>query len=156
MKIRKATTEEIFAIANLAKNLDEYYEKQVKIFDKWAIPNLQRYINHIENLFDQGYTVLIAIEDDGLVVGYIAGKTFIYDYDGKVHGKIEELFVREEYRHKGIGGRLEDEIEDAFRENNAVGIFASVFTRNVNSLRFHQNRGFETVEEYIDLHKDLK
>ncbi len=154
MIIRKASKNEIVAIATLAKGLDEYYKKEVKIFDKWDMPGLQKYVAHIENLIKNDYIILIAIENDE-IVGYIAGKTFTYDYDGKLHGKIEELFVNEKYRNKGIGTKLEDDIENNFKEKGAVGVFASVYTKNDMSLKFHENRGFRAIEEYIDLHKDL-
>lgn len=55
---------------------------------------------------------------------------------------INYLFVSENFRHKGIATKLYIKVEEYCIKNNIKEILLDVFENNTNSIKFHNNIGF--------------
>ncbi|MBN1572179.1 MAG: GNAT family N-acetyltransferase [Deltaproteobacteria bacterium] len=65
----------------------------------------------LENCFsDESRLLLVAVDKTGEVVGYSAVHWLSYLVFGGTEGYVAELYVREDLRDRGVGGRLLDEV----------------------------------------------
>lgn len=64
-------------------------------------------------------------------------------------GYIEGIFVKEEYRKKGIAKKLLEHSYLYFKENNISEVGSDVLIDNINSQRFHEAVGFKEVEKIV-------
>lgn len=83
-------------------------------FVKYALPNSTIHI----------------FEEDDIVKGFV----------GVVNGKIEGIFVKEEYQSSGIGRKLLDELK---KSNKTLTL--SVFQKNERAIKFYQKNGFNII-----------
>ncbi len=102
-----------------------------------------------EDLIGSAESLYIAIVSDGTDVGYCIASV---DDDGT--GEIDSLYLKQEYRSKGLGRQL---VESALRwldDNNARKKMVVVLERNTEALAFYERIGFRprNVElEYTDI-----
>lgn len=75
-------------------------------------------------------------------------KTYVYAENDEILGfisiydnEIKALYVKEEHRGKGIGGKLINYCRDNLEENTEV--FVKVFEKNMNSIIFFSKRQFK-------------
>ncbi len=140
IKIRKMKHEDIsgvFQLENLWKEEEISY-----IFE----PFTEEYFVQSMTKFNDYHLVAV---DNNQVVGYING--FIDNNgDKRVFNKneeflmIENLYVREEYRNKKIGGLLIEQIMSNARKNGITRFAVSTDTKDMKSiLRFYENHGFK-------------
>jgi GNAT superfamily N-acetyltransferase len=84
--------------------------------------------------------------------GQLAGFARWEEREGAFFGR--ELFVRPEYRDRGIGTRLQEEVERQVREAGADAFFISVVPHNHHMLAFAHRRGYDTLNT-VELRKEL-
>ena len=108
MRIRNATNEDYEQVFKLAKKLSTSFEVDKKEFDKI-------YTTIVE---DKNISFIVA-EIDDVIVGYcLSFHHFTFYANGNVTW-VEEIFVDEVYRSKGIGLKLMDEIERLAKLKNS-------------------------------------
>lgn len=121
------------------KNFEEEIDKQLHQFNK-------KNCEYIQKNSKEGQTNTkkynIAIYDKERLIGGAIG--FIrYEWYF-----LEELWIKEEYRQKGIGTKIINEIEKIARENNALGI--RVETWSFQARGFYEKMGFVVYAEFED------
>lgn len=79
----------------------------------------------------------IVAEINGFVVGFVVG--FLTSSNT---GRIFSLAVLPEYRNRGIGGALLDEIRNYFKEMKAREVILEVRSGNRKARMFYERRGF--------------
>ena len=86
---------------------------------------------------------LWVIDLDGAPVGYVV-LTFGYsfEYEGR-DALIDELFVKEELRGRGIGRQTIDFLSEACRSLGIRALHLEVDHDNTNAQRLYRNSGFE-------------
>ena len=99
--------------------------------------------HYYENRKDN--TKLLFAYDGEKVVGYVFG--IIDNSEAYLNNKllIDALFVKEEYRKKGIAKKLMSEIEKWGKENNAKIAELTVCKENEKALNLYNSLGFETI-----------
>lgn len=130
-----------------AKDFESVYQfvcdLQSKIFDKEILKRL-----YLENLRKKDNFYLVAAQDE-LLIGYLSCHIqVLLHHAGKV-AEIQEIFVLPEYRSRGVGKLLVDEIKH--RTNKAGAIQLEVTTRVIRekAIAFYRRESFE------DSHKKL-
>ena len=73
-------------------------------------------------------------------------------YSLEFHGRyavIDELFVREQYRGKGIGTRALEILREIAREQGVTVLRLEVERKNVNAHELYKKAGFEDNDRYL-------
>lgn len=131
-------------------------ELQSSYFDQSSSPELREvrqdrnvkksyedYINYVEKIKDDSWKIFLAKSNSGKFVGFIIG-SIETDEDmvlGKM-GKIEDWFVGEQLRGKGIGKELYNKLEKWFREKGCQQVLSETWYGNELSIDAHQRMGF--------------
>lgn len=97
--------------------------------------------------------VVVVAEKGDKVVGVLLGSFCLdIDWEGKT-GKIDAVFVDEEYRRKGVGSRLLQQFVSIAKKKGAKAVKSRVNDKNFDAQKFHESQGFsraETFEYFID------
>jgi len=56
---------------------------------------------------------------------------------------ISNVWVKKEYRNKGIGKNMYDTVIEHCKVNNIKEIWLNIFNNNIKSIIFHEKFGFE-------------
>lgn len=121
------------------KLADEFYHSEAVLH---PVPK-----RNIEATFDElmrsdVYTECFIIESDGSVAGYaLISKTFSQEAGGYVIW-VEELFIRPEYRGKGLGNKFFDFL---FCERPAARYRLEIEPDNVRAAALYKRRGFDVL-----------
>ncbi len=96
----------------------------------------------VERFLSQDIYTLLAI-NDGEVIGYISGEIKINPqkkYD--IFGYIEDFFVTNKYRRKGIGKLLLKKMKENFLQKKCkyISLFCNI--NNTRSIKFYTREGF--------------
>ncbi len=74
-------------------------------------------------------------EVEGLMVGIITGKSYYKEVN------IEDLIVKENYRHEGIGKGLIEQVEEYFKDKDFENI--NLTTYEFQAVEFYKKQGYE-------------
>ncbi len=142
LKIRQAEESDIPKILSMIKELAEYE----KLLDKVQTSEEDlRKVIFGENKFVE---VLIAEYDNKICGQTIFFKNFS-TFVGRPGYYIEDLYVKPEFRGKGIGKALLDEVINKAKENNFGRVEWVVLDWNVSAIEFYKNRGAFPLNEWI-------
>lgn len=142
IKIRQAEKKDISSILSMIKELAEYEKLLHKV--ETTEHHLEKVIFG-ENKFVE---VLIAEYDNKICGQTIFFKNFS-TFVGKPGYYIEDLYVKPEYRGKGIGKALLDAVIDKAKENNFGRVEWVVLDWNTSAIEFYKNRGAFPLNEWI-------
>ncbi len=92
----------------------------------------------------QGYPVLVAVDDDGTVLGYASFGDW-RAFDGYRHTVEHSVYVQRDQRSGGVGTALMLELIDRARTLGKHVMIAAIEARNDASIRLHHKLGFEAV-----------
>jgi ribosomal protein S18 acetylase RimI-like enzyme len=108
---------------------------------KYADPKVS--MKHaVDEMFDGSHISFIA-EKDGEIIAFIGGK--INELVYKVHNKegyIDDWFVKETYRSKGIGKKLYDALTLEFKKLGCTHLAIGAYCENKQALDFYRKLGF--------------
>lgn len=100
----------------------------------------------IENyLKDPDYIVFVA-DDGGLLRGYISGK--INEKKGRVYDKegyLENWYMEEDYRSKGIGKKLFNRLVEEFKKLNCTHIEVGALSDKPEIIKIYEHLGFTKI-----------
>jgi ribosomal protein S18 acetylase RimI-like enzyme len=143
MKVREASMEDIKFIESLSMKLmnyhlqfDEYYRSRHENVDP----------SYFERLIKSEDSNLFVAEDNGIIVGYLAGKIEkrapVFEVDKR--GWIDSAYVLKEYRGRGIGKELTERMLEWFKEKGIKCVEVSVDARNQVGYGLWKSLGFKT------------
>lgn len=118
------------------RHLDRLYEIEIKCFEREAFTKQQ-----IANLLTNYNAVGLIAKLNGEIVGFVIG--MLYADDDRIVGHILTVDVLPEYRRRGIGLRLLEEIEKIFRGKGANVSVLEVREDNIAALRLYQKLGYK-------------
>ncbi|MCD6225943.1 GNAT family N-acetyltransferase [bacterium] len=130
MIIRNATRRDKKEISELYYELHPIEEKENK--EKGLLVPIE--ISRIKPLF-------LVAEEDKKVVEFIWAHFIQYGFFK--YGSIDELFVKKEFRGKGIGKRLVEEAVRKLQKMNAKIILVGTEKENKEAINLYQKVGFE-------------
>lgn len=93
--------------------------------------------------------LFLVVESDGRIVGSVIG-----GYDGR-RGLIYHLAVAGDFRQRGIGSQLLDEIEARLRAKGCLKCYLMVTPDNPEAERFYQKRGWHFMDYVRPYGKEL-
>ncbi|MEM3695113.1 MAG: GNAT family N-acetyltransferase [Candidatus Bathyarchaeia archaeon] len=142
VEIRKAGPEDLSAIVGLARELS----KSESAMDPMVTP-VSRFQDPawiLKNIEKDNAAVFVATFN-GEVVGYVLGwVSQPWDYKSE-RGYICDCFVRENYRRRGVGKALCQEILKWFRSRNVNCVEVDIYADNVASIELFRSLGFKEV-----------
>ena len=146
MQIRKAKLTDIKQVTNLCLAMQEYHvafdegftlTKNAREGIAWFLKRCVR----------SRTKLLIVAEDDGRITGYtlamLSSRPPIFRR--REFGFIEDVFVSEEYRHKGIAKLMLEAAYLWFRKRGVSEVVLTVHTKNKLGVTVWEKEGFETV-----------
>lgn len=111
-------------------------------------PNIKAGFEEIEEYLSNGFPVYAA-----LINGEYAGYA-VYRVDGEVVW-VESLFVKEEYRRRGVATALHKKAEEIAASYGDETVYNYVHPNNHRMIEFLRNRGY-TVLNLIEIRKPYK
>lgn len=118
-------------LEKLPENIYEF--EKLKDIDETIELELTKYFDWIS---------FVAVEEEKLV-GFIVGRVL-----DKAHkeieriGHIEEFFVVESERKKGVGGRLYDRLINEFKEEGCNVVSTDSYVANTSAVEYYLKKGF--------------
>ncbi len=104
--------------------------------------------------------IIFFAEENHLLIGVIVGVIEKQEKDNLLEciptktGRVQELFVDQQYRSKGVGKLLIKNMEDYFKKKKCTIIKVEVFAPNAKAQQFYGHFGFEN--RVIDMIKVIK
>jgi len=118
-----------------------------EILDKEIIEEI--FNNNIKN---PNYYYLIAENLDGKM-GFITFHTqYLLHHSGLV-GEIQEFYVTQNFRNKGIGRKLIDEIMEIADQNNLKSIEVTTNKKRIENIAIYENLGFNLSHNKFTIYK---
>lgn len=143
MKIRKATNKDLDILTHFwfeEEKSNKRFHKHMKL-RKNARELIYNFLRESFNKHD--YICLIA-EDNmdilGVIQGHIAKGYFLYDTDK--FGHLATIFVKEEYRRKGIAKKLIERMMKWFKSKNIETVDLYVYSQNKDALKTWKRLNF--------------
>jgi GNAT superfamily N-acetyltransferase len=142
ISLRFAEEEDIPIIFSLIKELAEYE----KLIDKLTVTEEMLK----ENLFGKRkYAEVIIAEIDGKTVGQALFFHNFSTFIGKPGIYLEDLYVKREYRGKGIGKALLNKLIEVAKERNCGRVEWVVLDWNKSAIDFYRKLGAEEMSGWL-------
>ena len=98
--------------------------------------------DYLDSFYENEDNIIFVAEHNNKVVGFLSVNN--YKEDGYIY--LDDYYIREEYRGKGIGSELMNMAISYAKEDHVDRIMTHVESANKSSIDFYKNRGFQTEE----------
>lgn len=151
VRIRAARLEDAAALLAIYA---PYVEKTAITFE-YDVPSVREFRERIKGVLVQ-HPYLVA-EKDGAILGYAYAGPF-HSRAAYAWGVETSIYVNQEKKRMGLGGRLHRALEDVLREQGYLNMNACIavpeqddeyLTRN--SVQFHEHLGYRVVGEFTQV-----
>ena len=150
MNIRQALPTEWQQLQTLNDEVfaDNYkYDPDLK--RDWAMsPEGERYFKEL--ISDPSQCCFFA-EDNGKLVGYIAAAPKEISYRNSKYLEIDNMGVSPEYRGKGVGTMLIEEVKKWAKENGYNKLFVNSYFKNTSTINFYKKNGFNEIDVSLEM-----
>lgn len=98
--------------------------------------------HYMANIRNENYIYLVAVNETNAIIGYISchGQILLH-HCGKVY-EIQELFVTETYRHKGVGQVLMQSLKEELSLQEVRSLEVTANINRVKTHEFYRKSGF--------------
>jgi ribosomal protein S18 acetylase RimI-like enzyme len=93
--------------------------------------------------------IFIAENENHVFLGYVWVGEGTNMMTGRKHGFIYDVFVKEEFRRRGVGKILLEKAENYCRERGLPRILLMVSVNNVTATRLYNTMGFKAEQTYM-------
>ncbi len=152
--VRKAAINDLKIIQDLNHKLFLWdYDRDPNLKTEW--PYQEAGENYFKRRITGEHGVCFVAEQDGRIVGYVAGsvKKEIDKPDTILRSELENIYIEDDSRNKGIGKLLTQELIEWCKANGAENIIVSAYYHNKDAISFYENSGFKPYT--ITLEMDL-
>lgn len=150
--IRKATVNDLEDILLLSDGLtlaDLPYDKEVDV--NWAHTEIGR--KFYEDKINEVNGVCMVAEFNKKLVGYmVAWKKDVASYRKVTVAELGNIFVKEEYRSKGVGKKLMEAFKDWAKQLKVDKVAVNVFALNEKGIAFYKREGFLPQDLTLEMH----
>lgn len=91
-------------------------------------------------------------EEDSAVLGALFAREKIWWNNSEIY--VEEMFIRPELQHQGLGGQLMQRVEDEVRSRGLAGITLSTI-RYASAAEFYRRHGFADCGHVLLMAKEI-
>jgi len=129
--------------------------KQFKRFDDGGKKYRDWLVREVQKL---NGAILMACEGNK-VVGFIAGYVVPHDEPDRetrikaLPGSIQDIYVREEYQSRGIGGKLMAAFEAYLKSKGCDEVWVDAFIPNPRSVKFYEREGYTS--QFVEMLKKI-
>lgn len=135
------------------KEFDKKYNKQVNEFiisifvDEYGFEECRKELEEQDNYtyIKNGGNFWIAVNENDDVVGTMALRKHSDD-----EMELKKLYVRSDYRGKGLSKELYGKVMDVSKEKKVQRIFLGTYNKLETAVNFYKKRGFELYDEKDD------
>lgn len=146
MNIRKAKIKDLKDVVELSYKSAIYHKKLTLYYD------IDKDVKNIlskslrKNIYSSNSCIFIA-EENNKIIGYLLAFKVNRPEMFKVKkaGLIADVFIKEEYRRKGIGDKLVKECFDWFKGDKISFVEINVEVSNKQAMNFWNKKGFKDV-----------
>ncbi len=145
IKIRKATIHDVSAIFELVKKLALYEKKKTEDI-KLSEDKIMQH-----GFGDKRYFNILVAEIEKNIIAYAL---YFFTYAATAGAPIlylEDLFILEEYRNKGIGRQLLSVLANIAISENCCRMEWHVFNWNESAIKFYESLGAELKPDLIQI-----
>lgn len=142
--IRQAGVKDLGDVLRL--NLD-LFKKEYKEYDKslnlrWVYKDGKKYFKD-RIIKKDGFVEVVEI--DGKIIGYLCGGISEREFYRKKakYAKLENMFIQDNFRGKGIDARLVKNFIDWCKKNKIGYISVTTSVQNKQAINFYRNTGFK-------------
>ena len=136
--ITKATEKDFPEILSMIKELAKYEKAPEKVTN-----NLQKMLQEKE------YFHAFIAKKDGTAVGFALFFFAYFTWTGKSL-YLDDIYVKKEYRNKGIGKQLINKVIEFAKENNCSRIRWQVLNWNTPAIEFYKKLGANISDEWLN------
>ena len=120
------------------RDLDRLYEIETECFRREAFTRTQ-----IAQLLSGYNSIALVARVEGQIVGFVIGEIYI---DGRVlQGHICTIEILPNFRRRGIGEKLLQEIEELFKQKKVKASALEVREDNVPAIELYRKLGYEKI-----------
>lgn len=150
MNIRVANEKDVDSIVELAYQFEDYLDELESTPESERIPK-----HRIKEVLSVGFSdpkhvILVAQENDGII-----GFSDFWVYPEFIHGGpsayLNNLFITEEFRRKGIGSKLLGETIKKAKEMDAVALHISILPENIIAQNFYKKNDINWEIKMLEL-----
>ncbi|MEZ0249038.1 MAG: GNAT family N-acetyltransferase [Thermoproteus sp.] len=144
--IRAALESDVDAVADLIarlKRLNGEFDPLLKPVDDLVSASK----DYAKSKISSPTSVVLVAEIDGKVIGVVVGD--VEDrlfYEPRLAGVIREFYILPEFRRKGLGKRMMNEVIDALKRKGAQMIMADFPALNEIAVEFYKKLNFRPIE----------
>jgi GNAT superfamily N-acetyltransferase len=151
--VRKAKPNELRAVQDLNHELFEWDTRHADLLkNTWAYEEGESYF---KGMIDGVIGVCFVAEVSGILVGYLVGSIQTAEsYRPIQRAELENMFVRQEYRGRGIGTALIKTFLSWSLEAGMPRVFVSSFASNTAAQGFYKKNGFEPYSIELEMKLD--
>lgn len=129
-------------------NFVETYIKAYKDLENYKYETKREIKNYFKWLYKRDKEGFIVAEENGNPVGFAVGDTNWINFEGEKVLEIHEIFVLPEFRNKGIGSKLLNELLNYGIKKGRKLAELWVGKTNYKAIDFYKNFGFKEVGEW--------
>ena len=145
--IKEATVEDSKKVGETFDLYRQFYKKD---------PDKIASIEYIKQRLTNKESIIFFVEEDNVCIGIVQ---LYVTFDSLELSKkiiLYDLFVRSEYRKKGIGAMLMDASKDFAKNNEISGIELSTAISNGTAQRLYESLGYERDNEFYNYYLSTK
>ncbi len=148
--IRPATTDDLQVVQSFNKQLFEFEHRFNGSYNlEWAYSENGK--NYFLTRINTDSGIVTVAEQNSECVGYICGFLDTYSFrTANPIAEIENMFVLEGYRAKGIGRKLVEEFVRDAKRKGARRIRVGVLVQNTTAVGFYKKLGLKDAEVYFE------
>ena len=147
LEIRFADTNDVQLILDFIKEFAKYE----KLLD--SVTATEELL--FENLFSKKYAEAIIVELGEKPVGFAIFHRSFSGFLGKPNIYIEDFFIKEDYRRKGIGKRVLSFIVELARERKCGRVEWCALDWNTSAIDFYKSTGAKLMDDLISFRLDV-
>lgn len=146
VKIRNASSLDLDEIVKMRLSLQKHAEKANPLIWRYTDERKRLIRQELEEHFKDENNLILIAEAKGEIVGLIHGAAqHRTDYIPNDIGNILTIYVHENFRRRGIGSRLVQEVCRFFRSRNVQEVYLRYVLGNKEAEKFWARLGFKPI-----------
>lgn len=151
MHIRKVRSDEWAALQFLNNEVfidNAKYDPD--IIENWAFSDAgKKYFQELVN--DEASVCLVAENEAGKLVGYIAASPKPFSYRKSKYLEVDNMGVVPEYRSQGVGAKLMDACKSWAKDHGYQRLFVVSYFKNSKAVAFYKKCGFGEIDTSLEM-----
>ncbi len=155
LTIRRAASSDVKRIVELRLLSQKHFEKSNPLIWRISEEGKRLLKQKVQNDLANSNVRILLAEADGNIIGYVQGEvTCRSDHLPRTVGQVSLMYVVKEFRRKGVGRRLMEELCRFFNSNKAEDLTVRYVIGNKEAEGFWRKLGFEPIITTSKMHPE--